>query len=579
MKCFLKKMAKDVLSRQPRLSRRVNLLWRKYLHKTTGHPKWFDLIKKDPECWSSRLAASYQGKKVLIATSMGGHTGGTTVESLIGASLVLRGVEVHVLLCDRALPACLECQVRWYPNEKTFVKNGPRKDLCVSCFEPARKMYESLGFKVHRYSEYLTDNEKREAADLAKSLSVDEIKSYKIGNVIVGDHALAGALRFFARGTLDGEPNGEAVLQRYFEASLLTAYATERLLKSTVFECAVFHHGIYVPQGVIGEVARENKVRVVNWNPAYRKKCFIFSHHDTYHHTLMTEAQDNWSDMHWTLEMEDEVMKYLKSRWKGSEDWIWFHEAPEFDTAAIKKELGVDFSKPSIGLLTNVVWDAQLHYPANAFPNIIEWVIDTIKYFEKRTDVQLIVRVHPAEIRGTLYSRQQMVDEIQKQFKCIPKNVVIIPPESSVSTYAVMSHCNAVLIYGTKTGVELTSMGIPVIVAGEAWIRGKGITVDANSREHYNVLLEQLPFKQGLGRDTIQRARKYAYHFFFRRMIPLSAMEPSNSNPPFKVSLENMSMLEPGKCRGLDTVCDGIISGSEFVYKTDLELKSNKVGV
>ena len=58
-----------------------------------------------------------------------------------------------------------------------------------------------------------------------------------------------------------------------------------------------------------------------------------------------------------------------------------------------------------------------------------------------------------------------------------------------------MDQCDAVMIYGTKTGVELSSRGIPVIVAGEAWMRGKGITLDATSAEEYFRILDRLPLR------------------------------------------------------------------------------------
>lgn len=88
--------------------------------------------------------------------------------------------------------------------------------------------------------------------------------------------------------------------------------------------------------------------------------------------------------------------------------------------------------------------------------------------------------------------------------------------------------CNAVIIYGTKTGVELTSMGIPVIVAGEAWIRNKGITIDVKSKEGDIKILDQLSLSERMNNKLIERARKYAYHFFFRRMIPLPQMKPTD---------------------------------------------------
>ena len=166
-------------------------------------------------------------------------------------------------------------------------------------------------------------------------------------------------------------------------------------------------------------------------------------------------------------------------------------------------------AKPVIGMLTSVMWDAQLHYRANAFPNMLAWVTATIEYFARRPDLQLLIRIHPAEIRGTLRSRQPLLPEIQKHFPVLPGNVFVIPPESAASTYAAMQRCNAVLIFGTKTGVELTSVGLPVIVGGEAWIRNKGLTFDASSpaRVHFR-LLDRLPLDWRPDAQWLIRARK-----------------------------------------------------------------------
>lgn len=184
--------------------------------------------------------------------------------------------------------------------------------------------------------------------------------------------------------------------------------------------------------------------------------------------------------------MEKKLMDYLKSRWRGTSDWISFqHENPQTDSAEAIRALDLDASKPVIGMLTNVMWDAQLHYPANAFPNMLGWILQTIDYFARRPDLQLVIRVHPAEVTGALRSRQRVVAEIQNRFNPLPANVRVIPPESPISTYTVMSLCDSAIIYGTKTGVELVSMGIPVIVAGEAWIRNKGLTIDAPCAQEY----------------------------------------------------------------------------------------------
>jgi len=199
----------------------------------------------------------------------------------------------------------------------------------------------------------------------------------------------------------------------------------------------------------------------------------------------------------------------------------------------------------------------------------LAWFIQTIRYFERRPDLQLLLRVHPAEIRGTARSRQPLVPEIERAFPTLPPNVFIIPPESQVSTYAAMAQTNAVVIFGTKTGVELTSVGIPTIVAGEAWIRNKGLTLDASSPEDYFRILDGLPLPDRMPPEQVTRARKYAYHFFFRRMIPLPFMRPTGAWPPYEVAIESLDDLLPGRQPGLDVICDGILEGKPFVYPAE----------
>jgi len=531
-------------------------------------PDWQTIINRDPSMWADAREAAISGPKILIATNTGGHHAATPIESLLAVALTLRGANVHFMLCDKSLPACLQAQYLEFWNYKTFAKEGP-KSLCNECFGAGYALYKTLSLPIHLQSTLVEVEERKYAAEVARSLILADIKDYKFEGLKVGEHALAGALRFFARGTLSGEAQGEVVLRRYLEASLLTVYATRRLAQEHHFESACFHHGIYVPHGLIGEVARQCNVRVSNWHPAYRKRCFIFSHNDTYHHTLMSEPTDVWDQIEWTPKLEETIQKYLKSRWQGTQDWIKFHQNPTENLKAIAQELGVDFSKPCIGMLTNVVWDAQLHYPANAFPDMIDWVIRTIAYFVKRPELQLIIRVHPAEIRGTLPSRQPIVDEINKVFPQLPSNVFLIPPESQISTYAVMTQCNSVIIYGTKTGVELSSLSMPVIVAGEAWIRNKGVTLDARSDSEYFDLLDALPLEHRLDERTTRRALSYAYHFFFRRMIPLNCVSQIKHWPSYQIKVNSLTDLLPGKDRGLDIICNGILTGSSFVYPAE----------
>jgi hypothetical protein len=534
-----------------------------------GLPRWRELIESDRDLWRKSLARAETGPRVLVATSVGGFNAVTIVESLLGVALTLRGAQVRFLLCDADLPACLHVNWKKLPDPTVVRDYTMAQGLCQGCIGRGRGFYGETGLPLSTFGDFLRAEDREEARRLAQTMSLDEIAAYEPDGLKIGEQAKAGALRFLSRGQLPDDETGDWTLRRYFEAALLSRVAVERAVDDFKPDVAVFHHGIYIPQGVIGEIARKRSVRVVNWQVAYRKKCFIFSHHETYHHTLLSEPTAGWENMPWSPHIEETIDNYLRSRWYGTNDWIWFHNQPKHDASAIAAELGIDFGKPTVTLLTNVFWDAQLHYRANAFKDMLDWLLQSIEYFARRPDLQAVIRIHPAEIRGAIPSRQKLTDEIAARYPTLPPNVFIVPPESDVSTYVLCESSDAVVIYGTKTGVELTARGIPVIVAGEAWIRNKGMTLDAVSPEAYFRLLDELPLRRRLDEATVARAKRYAFHFFFRRFVPLEFVEPAQGSLPYTLRLDSLKDLLPAKDPGLDVLCEGILKGREFVYEAE----------
>ncbi len=99
-------------------------------------------------------------------------------------------------------------------------------------------------------------------------------------------------------------------------------------------------------------------------------------------------------------------------------------------------------------------------------------------------------------------------------------------------------------------------------------MRNKGITQDVTSKEHYRQLLQALPARCRLDPAQRTRALAYAYHFFFRRMIPIACVEPCRGPRRFTVAAQHVSELACGRDPGLDTVCNGILDGSPFHYPT-----------
>lgn len=526
---------------------------------------WAEILRGDDEAiWRvARDKIKDDAPTVLVATSVGSWQHGVAVESLIAVALTLRGARVEFALCDGVLPACIAIKYGGVPPSTLLSLDRPPR--CPNCHPVGVGVLRETGLKVNLLSEWLMQEDLDTARSISATVPFDKIARFQIDGAKVGEHALAGALRYLACGDLESEPDAEPILRRYFQASLLTAFGMDSMIAGRDIDVVVVNHGIYVPQGSVREAATRRGKRVVTWNPSYKKQTLIFSHDNSYHHTMITEDPAAWEELSLTETRAAALDAYLESRRSGSHDWIWFNKEVSAEVEAGLKKLGVSSTRPIVTLLTSVVWDAQLHYESNAFPGMVDWVRYTIAYFATRPDLSLVVRVHPAEVTGTNPSRQRIADEISKFFPTLPANVVVVPPESDLSTYTLLDLSNAALIYSTKTGIESAARGLPTIVAGEAWIRAKGFSFDAVTPDSYRVLLDRLPFSERMSQERIERARRYAYHFFFRRMIPIELIDIGEKGR-FRYEVDSLAALMPGRSSGLDVICSGILDGRPFVY-------------
>ena len=55
--------------------------------------------------------------------------------------------------------------------------------------------------------------------------------------------------------------------------------------------------------------------------------------------------------------------------------------------------------------------------------------------------------------------------------------------------------------------------------------------------------------------------------FFFRRMIPLELVKKSSGHEVFTYDFDSIKQLDIGSDAGLDVICDGILTGSPYVYE------------
>lgn len=511
-------------------------------------------------------------KKILIATSAGGLKAQIVLESLIGLGLEYNGAEVEFLFCDEILPACI-ISTYFNTDENIIIKNEKKK-ICDICFYSANNYLQKKGgFKINKFSDFISKEDKENILNnLNLNYSLDQLRKKKIDNISIGEHAYSGALRYFAKTNDDNEKNFKKIFEQYFKSAVISKYVMDNILKEKKFDHILLNHGIYVPHGIILDIARSKGIPTSTWCPGYRRNSFCITSGDTYHRSLIYEDNKNWERINFNEKIEKKIDDYLLDRETGSKDWIHFYkEKPNILAEDYLYKKGVNFKKPLIGLATSVLWDAQIDFPSNFYKDQLEWINDTIDHFIKYDEAQLIIRISPAEVNFIKKSRQKVYEEIFKKYKKLPNNIFIIKPEDNISTYKIFEKCKNILIYGSRIGIEMAARGKSVIVCGEGFIRNKGIATDIDSRKHYiNVLSKISKDEISNNNYDIIRAKKYAYHFFFRRMQQFKSIkEQKNSWPNFTIAENFLENLQNKSDLVLENIIRSINDNEDFIFKDE----------
>jgi hypothetical protein len=94
------------------------------------------------------------------------------------------------------------------------------------------------------------------------------------------------------------------------------------------------------------------------------------------------------------------------------------------------------------------------------------WLRELVLWVSKRSDLQLIVRMHPRMGVGHRHSTiSSDYRKLKDAFATLPPNVVVLWPESKVSSYTIAEFADATLISWSSMGLELARFGVPIVAA------------------------------------------------------------------------------------------------------------------
>jgi hypothetical protein len=282
-------------------------------------------------------------------------------------------------------------------------------------------------------------------------------------------------------------------------------------------------NGLILEMGIVFRVARYLNIPAVTFEFNDQREQIWLAQNTS----IMRQDTDYLVRERCSLPMTDEMYERLadlENARRGARVWgkskrLWQYvsaQGPE----QTRKALSLD-ERPVVLLAANVLGDS-LTLGRNIFAeSMSEWITKTVQYFARRTDVQLVVRIHPGE--KIVPQAKSMGTVVREALPEIPGHIHVIGALDNVNTYDLIEIADLGLTYTTTVGVETAMNGIPVISCGETHYRGRGFTMDPNSWQEYFATLEKvlpdLPAHR-LGEEQVAKAWNYAYRFFFEYPRP-----------------------------------------------------------
>jgi Capsule polysaccharide biosynthesis protein len=490
-----------------------------------------------------RLRSTSSGKRVLVL-SLRMWTHHAAYESVIAQALRLRGAEVTLLTCGGGLPIC---EVGW--GRRT----APRP--CDRCAWFTDRVASRGDFPPLRLADGLPwGSSPRRAPSVATQGS----------SISLHEAGFPSTAWFTKSGDPSRTRDGAAVENDFAISAAAVEEAFERALDQFRPDVVFALNGLFAAERTVRAVAADHGVRAITYEKAGRRDTLLFSVVGAAPEMVTDALAEDQCSRPLTEAEAEALDAMLLSRVTGAGAHERYFDTPlEHESEAVRRSLGLRRDARVLSAFSNLAWDTALLGRDVAFESQFDWLARTCEAAGSRDDVELVIRVHPAESRwGTA---QPVEGELISRLGALPGNVHLVRPDEPLSSYGLLAISDLVLCYTTTVGLEAAVRGIPVAVAGRPHYRGRGFTIDIESHADLERALVE---PQTMSADQVELARRYAFAFFFRLMIPFRHVTTIGDRlTGVTTSAEE---LLPGRDPYLDFICDRILDGGDLILPAEL---------
>jgi hypothetical protein len=495
---------------------------------------------------TARSAPSPRSGPVIGIATFGSGGWHLVLEALLGHGLAARGARPEMLLCDMPdLPVC---------NERNI--HSRHQERCDGCIADKRGLLDVCRMPWRGLSGLVAPDSLARARAAAGAVAADAIESYVERGWPIGQWLHVSACHYLRADAHGDTAEKVDIRRRFLVTAIVAVEAVERWLDELGPDIVIAQSGAHVVWRVAFELARARGIPVVcremgkgGWDR------HIYSLNAD---CMAPDLSDAWAaakDEPLSAADDAAVERYLQDLPVHT-----YHQQSPVERVPpdeVRRRLNLPGGIPIAVAFTNVSWDLATAGRDVAFAGVFDWLRETIHAMPPAA--HLIVRAHPAE--ASVLTRERVLDQIAREWPGGLPNVTVVPPETTIAATDLCAVTDLVLAYNSTVAIEAAAAGHPVVVGGNPHYRGRGFTIDVETRDEYRALLTRWAAGEEVASPVAAAAmaRRYAYLFFFRYHVRMG-WTTSELDPPYQLLIQSLDELAPGRNPALDEVCQAILA-------------------
>ncbi|HET9052339.1 MAG TPA: hypothetical protein VFO60_11615, partial [Candidatus Dormibacteraeota bacterium] len=336
-------------------------------------------------------AGPTSGAPRVLFLSMRGWSTHLMYETVLARAVAQRGAAAVFATCGGRLPVC-----DLVPGEA-----APPMP-CHSCRAYTTGAISAAGFDPLRLRDLVDVGVvAADARERTREVSsVSECAAFHDGDLPMGEFVRVSTAWFLSRGSLPEDAAVVETYRRFLVSGMVVAAAFRSLLDRVSPDRIFLLNGSLFAERILRELAAHRGVPVVTYEKGFLLDTILVAEGAAA--SDVDPGADAWlaaSEVALSAEENRRLDDYLHERTWGGRTFDNFWVEKVDDIEAIRRDLDLRPGRRLVVLFSNILWDSAVQGKDLAFGSMPDWVVSAIRWAATRPDLDLVVRLHPAEIR------------------------------------------------------------------------------------------------------------------------------------------------------------------------------------